>query len=248
MDDIVNQENWMQIDEKKQGVKILCRIPQGYADAQLGYFKYPLSENMGPIAANEFIAAKLAEKLELPVNKTYLKEFEGKKGFLTFATPGQPNMWRQFPYKESMEHTLNDYESIARVVVFDIWILNTDRNPDNLMYTRIGKSKKFDYYLIDHAHSLYGPNAQPNDYNSYNFSSMVQIPEFRELFKKGIEFFQKHIEVLKQIDNIFIIDLLNTVPGDYLIAGQKNAIKDLLIYRKDHLEEKFKVFLGNVVW
>lgn len=248
MDNIINQENWMQIDEKKQGVKILCKIPQGYADAQLAYFKYPLNNSMGPIAANEFIAAKLAEKLDLPVNKTFFKEFEGKKGFLTLATPGQPNMWRQFPYKEDVEHTVNDYESLGRVIIFDIWILNTDRNPDNIMYTKIGRNKKFDYYLIDHAHSLYGPNPQPNDYNSYNFSSMIQIPELRDLLKKGIDFFQQHINDLKQVDNIFIIDLLNSIPGDYLVAGQKNAIKDLLIHRRDQIEEKLNTFLTNVVW
>lgn len=248
MDDVINQESWMQIEEKKQGVKILCRIPQGYADAQLAYFKYPLNENMGPIAANEYIAAKLAEMLDLPINRTFFKEFEGKKGFLTFATPGQPNMWRQFPYKEDIEHTLNDFENLARLILFDIWILNTDRNPDNLMYTKIGRSKKFDYFLIDHAHSLYGPNPQPNDYNSYNFGSMIQIPELRNLLQKGFTFFKEHIDDIKNVDNISIIDLLNTIPEEYLKAGEKNAIKDLLIHRRDQLEEKFSEFLANPNW
>lgn len=248
MDENINQEQWVQIEEKKAGVKILCKIPEGLADARVAYFKYPLNENMGPIAANEFIAAKLAEKLDLPVNRTFFKEFEGKKGFLTYGTPGQPNMWRQFPYKEDLERTINDFESLGKVIIFDIWILNTDRNPDNILYTKLGRNRKFDYYLIDHAHSLYGPSSQPADYNSFDFGNMVQIPELRKLFDRGIDYFQEHIEAVKNIDDIFILDLLNTVPEDYLVAAQKNSIKDLLFQRRDTIQDKFNAFINNISW
>lgn len=246
-DAIIDTNNWRELGENKPGVKILGKVPTGYLDTGIGYFKYPLSDSVDPIAANEFIASHLALKLDLPVMKTFFKEFEGKKGILIHMAYGEPNMWQHFPYKNDVERTLNDYESLGKVVVFDVFIYNTDRKSDNFLYSRIGK-RKYDYYLIDHALSLYGGSLQPNDYNAFNFGQMVQMSEFRNLFNKGLGFFKPHIDEILKIDDVFIIDLVNKIPQDYLTEGQKNSTKDLLIKRRDLLYNKFEEFCKNIQW
>lgn len=246
-DIVIDLSNWRELAENKPGVKILAKIPTGFLDTTIAYFKYPLNNAIGPIAANEFIASRLAEKLELPVMKTFLKEFEGKKGVITHMAHGEPNMWRHFPYKADVERTLNDYEKLGKVIVFDVFILNTDRNPDNFLYSRIGK-RKYDYYLIDHALSLYGGNQQPNDYNAFKFSQMIQMTELRQIFNKKFDFFKSYIKEISEIDDVFITDLVNKVPVDYLSEGQKNSIKDLLIHRRNMLYNEFEVFCKNIQW
>lgn len=239
--------NWVQLAENKQGVKILAKVPSGNNDTGTAYFKYPTSPDIGPIAANEFIASKIAEKLGLPVNKTLFKEFEDKKGILVSNTPGEANIWRQYPFKGDIERTLNHADMLSRVIVFDVFILNTDRNPDNLIYTKLGRGR-YEFYLIDHAHSLHGPSQQSPDYNAYNFPSMVQIEEFRKIFEKGFDNFKPHIEEVKKIENPELVELVNSVPSDYLTDAQKNTVKDLLINRKDMLYNKFETFCSSPSW
>lgn len=247
MDDIYDSGNWVQLAENKPGVKILARIPSGNNDTGIAYFKYPSSPDVGPIAANEFIASKLAEKLGLPINKTLFKEFEGVKGVLVNNTPGEANIWRQYPFKKDIERTLHNAERLSRVVVFDVFILNTDRSPDNFVYTRLNKGK-YEFYLIDHAHSLHGPSQQALDYNAFNFSSMVQIEEFKNFFEKGFDHFRPHIEDIQNIEDPEIVDIVNSVPSDYLTDAQKNTVKDLLINRKGMLYNKFETFCSSPTW
>ncbi len=40
--------------------------------------------------------------------------------------------------------------------IFDVWILNIDRNSRNIVLYPTGKQNKYDFYLIDHGLSLYG--------------------------------------------------------------------------------------------
>lgn len=129
-DDMFNQDNWTELAEKKQGVKTLAKIPDTMVDVAIAYFKYPLNPNMGPIAANEYIAAKIGDRLGLPIPKVQLKEFGEKKGALVFKIDGEPNMWRLYPFKNDIPRTLNEYHLLSKAMVFDVLILNTDRNLD----------------------------------------------------------------------------------------------------------------------
>ena len=245
--DIVNLDNWTELAERKQGVKTLAKIPEGNNDAQIAYFKYPLNPNGGPIAANEYIAAKIGERINLPVPRVQFKEFSGQKGAIIYKVPGDTNVWRLYPYKSDIPRTLNGYELLTKAIIFDVFVFNTDRNPDNLMYSRIGK-KNFDFYLIDHAHTLYGPNAQPANHSDYSFSTLIQIPELRELFSQGFAAFQSHVREVQEIEDTFFIDLVNSVPVDYLNDGQKSSIKDLLFHRKKEMYNKIEEFCGAVHW
>lgn len=246
-DQIINTSNWMFLKENKTGVKILSSIPVGYTDATHAYFKYPIANPTGPICANEFIAARLGQKLELPINKTQFKNFDGIDGVLIEKSPGEVNMWRNFPFKDDLARTLDSFDLLIKTVVFDIFIENLDRNPDNIIYSRI-RNKKYDFYLIDHSISLYGSSPQPLDYNAFPFSSMVQIEELRKLFNKGFDIFKGDIQKITELDDVYITELVNSVPENYLSSAQKNSIKDLLINRKSMIYNKIETFCNNVTW
>ncbi len=105
-----DKRDWLQLVENKSGVKTLAIVPQGSVASEIGYFKYPRNEKVGPIVANEFIAYKIGEELKFPVSKIFFKEFAGLKGAISIKAPGGPSMWRHFPHKKDLNNTLEDYE------------------------------------------------------------------------------------------------------------------------------------------
>lgn len=244
---VTNNSDWMFIKENKQGVKLLTSIPTGYTDATHAYFKYPVANPAGPICANEFIAAKLADKIGLPINKTQFKNFDSIDGVLIEKSPGEVNMWNSFPFKNDLERTLENFNLLPRIVVFDVFIGNMDRNNDNIIYSRIGK-RKYDFYLIDHSIGLYGPNPAPQDYNAFPFGSMVQIAELRNIFNNGFDNFKPDIKLITDLDEVYLTELVNSVPENYLTPAQRNSIKDLLIIRKKLVYTEIEKFCNNITW
>lgn len=132
-----------------------------------GYFKFPLSSRHNDyriLVANEYIAAELARLVGLPaapVKGLRLKGPGGRhqRGIVSVSANAKEVVpWKkawpdvhQFP-----EQHIEQAERLARLVVFDGWILNPDRTNRNLILYRNHAGERFRWYMIDHSLALFG--------------------------------------------------------------------------------------------
>lgn len=238
----MNEENWLQIgSEKKAGVLILCRLPDALVQAAICWFKYRSSKNAGPIPANEYIASRLGQLLDLPVAKVQFKKFGDRDGSMSFIVAPEPNPWVQFPYKKSLAAYLENYSVLADVVVFDIFINNFDRDADNLLYSRVStRTHKYNLHLIDHGHALHGSSIQPSE-SDFDFKNLIVIDELKDLFRNGLDFFREALVKVTSITEEQIDAILSEVPDYYLSTTNKQHLRKKLLLRKKRIYEEFSI-------
>jgi hypothetical protein len=239
----INNDDWIQIgSEKKSGVLNLAKIPSHVGDVGTAWFKYRLNNSVGPIPANEYIASCLGNLLNLPVAKIQFKEFEGRDGVLSFIVAPEPYTWSQFPYKEDIAAYIQDFDMLAYMLVFDVFINNVDRNPDNLLYSRATMNRrKYHFHLIDHGHSLWGPGTEPST-NDFRFEQHIMLEELRKLFNHGLEFFEPALNNVKNISTEQIQQIIEAVPEKYLTDQQKQHTKELLLSRQEKIYNEFETY------
>lgn len=109
--------------------------------------------NHGPYClANEFIAAKLATLLSLPVPPAVILEYDGELWF------GSLYLRNAFPLREIVyenpEIPLLNPQHIPGLIAFDVLICNTDRGPHNLL---LQTKRKYQLWAIDHADAFLTP-------------------------------------------------------------------------------------------
>lgn len=97
--------------------------------------------------ANELLAYKLAIRIGLPVTETRLLNLNGHFGILS-VIQSEIN-WSQAP--ESHKTSPNNAALLRLLLVFDLWIANTDRKPDHVIFLMDGN-----FYPIDHSHVFNG--------------------------------------------------------------------------------------------
>ena len=238
-----NSDQWQEIQERKPGVKILARIS---GTPTIAYFKYRANDDVGPVNGNEFIAYQLAEKVGLPVPKTDFLKFGERLGTVSFMVPGDANLWSVFPHKNALEYSLAEFGELGLLVVFDLWIYNIDRHQDNLMYSKIAGEEKYRFFAIDHGHSLYGASKSPPvNFGDFNLDNLVRIQEFRELFSKGFDFFGHYVEKVAGIKDYDIVEIVNSVPREFMGDGEKKVVIDMLIQRQKALPEVLQSFCSK---
>lgn len=243
-----NTDDWIQIgQEKKSGVLNVVKNSSDVADISVAWFKYRTTEEAGPIPANEFISSKLGRLLNLPVAKIQFKEFAGHHGTLSFSVATEPYKWAQFPYKSNLAAHIFNYDLLADILVFDVFINNLDRNPDNLIYSKVSTTRnKYDLHLIDHGHCLLGPSQQPTPNDNFNFDQHIQIPEFKELLTNGMDFFHDAINRISNTVTEAEIDrIMSEIPEQYLNEEQKNHTKAMILYRKEKLYNEYETKCGG---
>lgn len=244
----INTDDWVQIgEEKKSGVLNVVKNTSDVGDISVAWFKFRVNDDVGPIPANEFICSKLGKILNLPVAKIQFKEFAGRHGTLSFSVATEPYKWAQFPYKSSLAAHVFNYDLLAEILVFDVFINNLDRNPDNLIYSKASTTRnKYELHLIDHGHCLLGPSQQPTANDNFNFDQHIQIPEFKELLNNGMDFFHDAInKVVNTITEAEIDRIMAEVPTQYLTDEQKTQAKAMLLYRKEKLYNEYETKCGG---
>jgi hypothetical protein len=114
--------------------------------------KCPTKSNGPWVCFNEFLAARLATKLELPIPPFQLVQFQGPLG--------APEQWfcseRLLPGANPVPASwgrLVNGEALGAIAIFDIWLCNCDRSPTNLWAQRVATDRE-KLFIIDHGHTL----------------------------------------------------------------------------------------------
>lgn len=232
--------------------------PQGHVwyvaddNERQGYFKFTVPDNWyfsGPLFANEYIAAKLARHLDFPVAKLKRATVLGpdgnpQEGFVSIKkTAREITTWCDVD-KEVVnypEKYVNHLDLIRLLVVFDAWIVNVDRaNGKNLVLYRNDPSEKYDWYLIDHGLTLYGPPRkwERGAWNSPYWDQLwnyYHVPKGLLRLQSSAKTLQPMIRKIESVRKSDIDRIIRKVPKEYLGDKERFIIRRLLLYRQKRL-------------
>jgi hypothetical protein len=189
------------------------------------------------VAANEWIAAQLADALGLPVLDYRIVTMGGS---LFFAST-----WMQKPtFMPAIDaETFQKCENRQRaygVVVFDCWLVNRDRHSENLIVRTSRQGNRL-MILNDHSHLLVSPS-EPTKMSELQGSvkappaPFVWLPFLRDAITDPSEIRQ----VLDQIDALsedFIRSVVSGTPEQLLSTADQAIYADFLVERRACLRE-----------
>ena len=196
------------------------------------------------VAANEYVAARLAQTIGLPILDFTVVELAGE---LCFASAW---MSRGTFYPETTEALFDRCENRDRLydlVVFDAWIANIDRHAGNLLVREVrprgAENPRRQLLCNDHSHCLIRPreranvlksrlDAPPRDYISISFV-INSITEAARLTAA--------LDRVGQIQDGTIGAAIAEMPATFVPSAPERALmQDYLLERRDRLATIFR--------
>jgi hypothetical protein len=231
------------------------------ASGGIGYFKFATKKQWyfaGPMIANEYIAAALAGTLGFPVAELKYAAVEGpdgkqQEGIVSVAADAKEVLtWREADraVRKAPEKHVKHADLLRGLVVFDAWIANIDRSSGkNLVLHRNSGEEKYDWYLIDHGHSLYG---SPRKWVRGSWKSPIWQKIWKYYYTpKGLLRLQSSwkalLPMIRRIEKLEASDIdkaLDQVPSGHLHRRERRFIRRLLLTRKKQLRPMLKRWLS----
>lgn len=218
---------------------------------QRGYFKVPGLNKYygGTMIANELISALLAKKLGFPVADISVARLRGPDGLeRTGIVSLQRNAkemttWRDASkrVKANLRQYVWDVQKLREMVVFDAWILNTDRaSGKNLILHRDNELDKYYWYLIDHGNTLYGSpyrwrRASWQSAHWYYLWKYYLVPQGLLKEQSNYALLKPMIEQIQSLSGATINDMVQKVPLQYLSDYERRVITEILLRRQARL-------------
>lgn len=236
--------------EKKQGYvwKVKREIDE---QKQYGYFKFIKEHNIpfaGPMVANEMIAKRLGERIELPMHQLEYATIDGHDGVVSIVKPiTDPDKlyrWDQLP--EKVCTNIADYfkkpKHLINLFVFDVWTCNTDRGTNkNLIAYLDGDEPKYQIYVFDHNHALHDADhkweKRPYDNPYWNqIHRYYRCPiGVEELVLANPEYVHRCIRRIEAVQKKEIKKIVWDIPSKYITRKERKLIYKLLLHRQGRL-------------
>lgn len=189
------------------------------------------------VGANEWIAARLAEALGLPVLDHRLVTMGGE---IFFASA-----WMQKPtfYPAIDAELFNRCENRDRVygvVVFDTWLINQDRHGANLV-VRNAKGGNHLMILNDHSHLLVSPLGPHTTEELMGWvdappERFIRLPFVRDSIADPAEV-RAVIDRIEALSETQIRAAVNSTPTALLAVAEQGVYGDFLVERRACLRE-----------
>ncbi|MGH2561049.1 MAG: HipA family kinase [Thermomicrobiales bacterium] len=193
------------------------------------------------VAANELIAAHLAQSLGLPVLDFAIVEMGGK---LFFASAWMPPGSFYPAIRRDLFDRRENRDSAYDLVVFDAWLCNMDRHADNLIVrnrTQRGNPDQLSLVLNDHSHCLLPPTRRPFHLallvNS-RATDYVRIDFIRDAIVDR-ERLAIALDAIEQLDEDLVRTFVRLVPEEFLAGPDQSSVESFLIERKTTLRQAF---------
>lgn len=214
------------------------------------------SPTMPHVAANEFIAAEIGGHLGLPILDHRTVSWRGDLYFGSRMI-GATNFLRSTDLK-LVQGCLNA-ERIYNMLVFDVWLCNTDRHEGNIV-VRVTKdqSGNDEYRLIfsDHSHCILAPTNDPqhplttiSDLASLATSGLSSsvcpnMPYIRAKLVTDmvvdVALLRTAIDGVAKMPDHVVRGVLSRVPPDFLPESERRAIENFLLQRRKRLKQVFR--------
>ncbi|MGN6663023.1 MAG: HipA family kinase [Solirubrobacterales bacterium] len=189
------------------------------------------------VAANEWIAARLAETIGLPVLD---HRFVTMGGEIFFASA-----WMQKPtFYPAIDANLfrrcENRDRVYGVVVFDTWFINQDRHGANLV-VRNAKGGNHLMILNDHSHLLVSPLGPHRTEELMGWveappERFIRLPFVRDSIADPAEV-RAVLDRIEALSDTQIRAAVNSTPTALLAVGEQGVYGDFLVERRACLRE-----------
>lgn len=228
-----------------EGIKNGCTKPYYVmCDDDIYVVKFMQNPEGLRVLANEYIGAKIAEILHLPLASPSIVEVDddfvthyGKQISLHVGEEisagihfGTKKVKKIYPITNSaMLQAARNIDIIPEVVLFDHWICNTDResNGGNLLFD----ASKMEVVVIDHTHAFdLGPIWTATDlrqrigegFRPFNMSGFVY--KKLVLHIKGNNPFHRILDKMSRVTDDHLWDIISTVPLEWGVTEEEKAV------------------------
>ncbi len=194
-----------------------------------------LSPGQPYVASNEYIAARLADLMGLPILPHRIVEYtqgESAFGSLRIADP------HAVAFDAASLAGAENPDVLYDMVAFDVWIRNTDRHDQNIL-VRLMRPNPPTYAIVlnDHSHCLCARGVTPRVIEA------APEPSGQDLIKSTLV--RGHIadngrmdqacQLVASVPDHIIDHVLDEVPMDWLTAEEKNYLNGCLRGRRDNI-------------
>ncbi|SDK72922.1 HipA domain-containing protein [Natronincola ferrireducens] len=222
----------------------------------VGYFKHPTQTSIGfsgPLVANEYLSYLLGKELSLPMAETILAEINTIQGIISLKKTQNKKLYNWNKIKNESNpfaHILHSKELI-KMFVFDVWIVNIDRNNRNIILYKTDDKDLYDYYLIDHGLSLLGAFTwKGKDWNNQYWDDVYK---YNRRYLKGLPVFivnhqdilYSYVQEVQALHDNRVEEIIEDLPFHLLTASHRDILKKFLIERKKHLHRIIENWLKN---
>jgi hypothetical protein len=218
----------------------------------------------------ERVAYTLATQLGLPITDTHLEFFDGKPSSVQLHVNGEIRTWRTARGAAMMVGNVTNAHLWPLVVVFDIWLANTDRNDGNLIVatqphgSMPGKCTGSVSWLIDHGQAGLWPgwklSADNNDTNIIadnpsavaagrchdDVEKYIRHIMFGELERAFVTASsadrQAALDAVRSVNDADIHAAVTEVPADYFTPAQAAALVAFLQGRRKVVDNVVATF------
>lgn len=237
------------VSVKSQGHVWMVRRDDGRA----GFFKFAHDRQWyysGPLVANEWICCRLAQSLGFPVAEIELTAVHGPQGecpagLVSVAADAPEHLsWARAPahVKARPDLHLHRLTRLQQLVVFDAWTANVDRatGQNLILYRTDPADGYYDWYLIDHALSLYGA---PYKWAQHDLSAAYwldlwrcyHVPEGLLRWQEDWSVLEPMVRAVESLGADFIERVVDSVPVTPLDAPLRRFTIRLLMTRQERL-------------
>lgn len=216
--------------------------------------KFPGNPDGTKVLINEYVCAKLAKLLGLPIPNYKLIQVNDilkyENALVDIDLVNGTAFCSEFIDKATnvpgyyvLTRTSNKYDAI-KILIFDVIVGNNDRNPGNLLINLKNNS----LVMIDHSHvfvyealwnennlsELIGSNIDLSKMNKFNFNNLSLCLNDTNYKTVILEYINR----IKCIDDSKISNILNTIPEDWNITiREKEVLKEFLLDRLHRINE-----------
>jgi hypothetical protein len=128
-------------------------VTETYEGQAAVFLKKPAAVQPPYYVAAEYVCAELARLIRLPVPPSFVAELPGEENRPAFTSLGFNLSGGATPPIDPDEAVAADPDLSTAVVLFDIWIVNTDRHRKNISFLSTRTPHRFN--VFDHSHALF---------------------------------------------------------------------------------------------
>ncbi|GHH96874.1 HipA family kinase [Neobacillus kokaensis] len=143
---------------------------------------------------------------------------------------------------------INNYQSLAGVILFDYWLYNCDRTRKNILL-REESPRSFKIWIIDHAEVFGGFAWEQADIENLPMSLIKSAThQMMALFIEDEQQFYEQLELIQTIPILLIEEIVTLIPEEWNVSKEeKKAMVTALVTRRNkELPDIMKHFIKTV--
>lgn len=193
------------------------------------------------VAANEWIAARLAEKLGLPILPFQLMTMRGELFFGSLWMPSGAT-WHDGISADLFARCENQ-NRVYDVIVLDTWLINPDRHHQNLI-VRVLRGGQHTLLLNDHSHLLVSPSGPQKtedlmDCLDHLPGRFVRLALIRDNIADTAHL-SDSLDRAEGLSDADVRGIVESTPSEFLSGDARQSYAEFLVRRRLRLRELFK--------